>query len=57
MAPPKDDSAVQGGRPMPTAQGFMQQGTGRINMKWLKKWSYLAMLLGMGLIYLTCVDG
>ena len=57
MAPPQDDSAVQGGRPKPTAQGFMQQGTGRINMKWLKKWSYLAMLLGMGLIYLTCVDG
>ncbi len=57
MVAPKDDSAVQGGRPMQTAQGFMQQGTGRIDMKWLKKWSYLAMLLGMGLIYLTCVDG
>ena len=45
MVAPKDDSAVQGGRPMQTAQGFMQQGTGRIDMKWLKKWSYLAMLL------------
>ena len=26
-------------------------------MKWLKKWSYLVLLLGMGMIYLTCVDG
>lgn len=25
-------------------------------MKWLKKWSYLAMLLGMGIIYLVFVD-
>ena len=25
-------------------------------MKWLKKWSYLILLVGMGIIYLTCVD-
>ena len=27
-----------------------------MDMKWLKKWAYLAMLLGMGLAYLACVD-
>ena len=26
-------------------------------MKWLKKWSYLILLVGMGIIYLTRVDG
>lgn len=25
-------------------------------MKWLKKWFYLILLLGMGTVYLTCVD-
>lgn len=25
-------------------------------MKWLKKWSYLLILMGMGFIYLSCVD-
>lgn len=25
-------------------------------MKWLKKWFYLILLVGMGIIYLTCVD-
>lgn len=25
-------------------------------MKWLKKWSYLILLVGMGIIYLACVD-
>lgn len=25
-------------------------------MKWLKKWSYLLLLLGTGLVYLSCVD-
>lgn len=28
-----------------------------MNLKWLRKWSYLALLLGTGMIYLTCVDG
>ncbi len=27
-----------------------------IYMKWLKKWSYLILLLGMGAVYLSCVD-
>ena len=26
-------------------------------MKWLKKWSYLILLMGMGIIYMTRVDG